>query len=97
MCEFIQNGSEDLEENIINICDGKNIMFHGNYDRNDTQGNKFIAIKLEIKWTVSIKWPGKHKNYVEDEKFVAVTLTKTSYYVNHQKLVYKTYVKPLLL
>ena len=49
MCEFKPNESEDLEENIINICDGKNIMFHGNYDRNDTQGNKFIAIKLEIK------------------------------------------------
>ena len=49
ICEFKPKESEDLEQFIINICDGKHIVFDANYDEKDNCGNKFIALKVDIK------------------------------------------------
>ena len=47
--EFKLKESEQLEEFIINMFDGKSIVFHANHDKSNIEGNKFIAIKLNIK------------------------------------------------
>ena len=49
ICEFKPKKSEDFEQFIINICDGKHIVFHANYDEKDNCGNKFIAVKVNLK------------------------------------------------
>ena len=47
--EFNPKGSDNLEEFIINICDGKDIVFDVNHDKKIIDGSKCIAVNVKIK------------------------------------------------
>ena len=49
MCQFEGNETENLVETFIKFFDGKSILVHANFDRNDTEGNKFIVVKYYFK------------------------------------------------